>query len=68
MNRFPKVEGLTNKQIKEYSLLGEMGLDSLIPKHFLGHFSRRDPDGNHQMPVVYKDHINAHGFGADFID
>lgn len=56
------------KQIKEYSLLGEIGLDDLIPKAFVHHFIRRDEDGNHEMPVVYKDHINAHGFGKDYIN
>ena len=45
-----------------------MGLDEFLPKHLQATFSRRDADGNHQMPIVYKDHINAHGYGAQFID
>lgn len=67
-SRFPKVEGLNLKQIKEYSLLGEVGLDDLIPKAFVHHFIRRDESGNHEMPVVYKDHINAHGFGKEYVN
>lgn len=67
-SRFPKVEGLTNKQIKEFALLGEMGMDELIPSMYLKHFTRRDEHGNHEMPVIYKDHVNAHGFGCKYID
>ena len=54
--------------MKEYSLLGEMGLDDLIPIPFRHKFTKRDEHGNHSMPVVYKDHINAHGYGSKFID
>lgn len=62
--RYPKVEGLKPKQIKEYSILGEMGLNDLIPKSFLHHFNRRDEDGNHTMPANYSDFVNGHGFGT----
>ena len=40
-----------------------MGLDSLIPAAFRTIFAKRDEDGNFKMPTVYKDHINAHGYG-----
>ena len=45
-----------------------MGCDSLIPTCYHKHFSKRDEHGNHEMPVIYRDHINAHGFGAQFIE
>ena len=64
----PVVEGLPVHRIKEYKILGEMGLDDLIPLNFRTQFTIRDTDGNYQMPVVYKDHINSHGYGAEFID
>lgn len=44
--RFPKVEGLSSKVTKEYGLLAEMGMDSLIPSQYRSKFSRRDDDGN----------------------
>ena len=44
--------------------MGEMGLDSLIPAAFRTIFAKRDEDGNFEMPSIYKDHINAHGYGA----
>ena len=59
---------MTNKEIKEYVTLAEMGFDSLIPPEFVNRFTKRDDFGNHKMPVQYKDHINAHGFGSQFID
>ena len=45
-----------------------MGLDDLIPTTFRAQFSTRDADGNHIMPAIYKDHINAYGYGSKFID
>ena len=46
-SKFKKVEGLNIKQVKEYSLLGEMGLDDLIPIPFRNKFTKRDEHGNH---------------------
>ena len=45
-----------------------MGLDSLIPVVYRSLFAKRDEDGNFTMPVIYKDHINGHGYGMQFID
>ena len=67
-SRYPKVDGLPSKQIKEYTLLSEMGLDELVPIALRHIFSKRDENGNHSLPIVYKDQINAHGFGGQFID
>ena len=30
----PKVEGLTNELAKEYTMLGSMGMEELIPKQY----------------------------------
>ena len=45
-----------------------MGLDDLVPLGYRHIFSKRDADGNHQLSAIYKDHINAHGLGSQFID
>ena len=45
-----------------------MGLDELVPSLYRARFSKRDEDGNHVMPAIYKDYINAYGYGASYVD
>ena len=47
---YPKINGLDAKQVKEFTLLGELGLDQLIPFEFRHFFSKREPDGSIEMP------------------
>ena len=61
---FKKIEGISEDNIKEYTLLASMGLDDLIPKQFQSHFSRSDS----KVDDVFKDQVNEHGFGNSFID
>ena len=66
--KFPKIEGLKSCKVKEYTYLGEIGLEELVPDEYRSIFSKRDCDGNFVLAEKYEEILNAKGYGKRFID
>ena len=61
------MDGLKTKQIRFFTQLCEIGLDSLVPQQYRSYFSKNKPDGSFDLPLMYRDYVNSNGHGANFI-
>ena len=56
------------RQIKEYTLLGDLGFEEFIPEEHRQIFIKREKDGTFFLPLQFNSYVNSHGFGMQFVE